>query len=263
MGSVLLPFLFLALLCLPLYSQESATGTLWDQAVEAMRYNRMSEAASLLDGVVAAEPDRIDARRYLAVAYEQAGRVDEARTVLREGIDRGSIPVPQRARLAFDLAALIGRTGEADAAAAQYGEALQLDPGLASAYLNRGNTLVSTGGYTRAVADYQRYLALRPSSSQRPQIERMIALLTETVAAEEARRQEEEQRLQAEEENRRIAEEEARREEEIARREAEERRQAMLDAVLQSLNTAGEGVESFELENEDIESYEEDLDIVD
>lgn len=228
-----------------------------------MRYNRLDEAVPLLETILPAAPERIDARRYLALAYEQTGHAAEAATILQEGIEMTSIPTPGRARLAFDLAALHGRRGEQDASLATYGEALRLDPGLASAYLNRGNLLVSTGGYAGAVSDYRRYLALRPQSSQRPQIERMIALLTESIAAEEQRVREEEEHRLAEEEAQRIAEEEARRQEEIARQAAEAQRQAMLNAVLQSLSTAGSEVESFEVENEDIGSYEEELDIID
>lgn len=223
----------------------------------------MAEAVPLLEAVVSAEPRRIDARRYLAVAYEQTGRGGEAEEVLLDGIAIQEIAAPQRARLAFDLAALLGRREDVEAAVARYAEALRLDPGLASAYLNRGNLLVAGGEYSDAVSDYQRYLALRPTSSQRPQIERMIALLMETIAAEEQQRREEEEQRRAEEEAARIAEEEARRQEEIARQEAAARRQAMLDAVLQSLDEAGDEAESFEIENEDIESYEEEIDILD
>ena len=251
------------LLVAPVSAQDSPISTLWDQAVEAIRYNRMDEAAPLLESVLTAEPDRIDARRYLAVAYEQTGRVEQAKEVLRDGIETDAIAAPQRARLAFDLASLLGRQEDPDGAIARYREALQLDPGLASAYLNRGNLLVAGGEYGAAVSDYQRYLALRPTSSQRPQIEQMIALLTETIAAQEEQRRQEEERRRAEEEAARIAEEEARRQEEIARQEAEARRQAMLDAVLQSLDEAGSEAESFEIENEDIESYEEEIDILD
>jgi hypothetical protein len=62
-------------------------------------------------------------------------------------------------------------------------------------------------------------------------------------------------------------EEQARREAEAARAEAqrvaEERRQQMLSSVLESLGTAGEETRAFELQNEDIRTYDEEIDILD
>ena len=262
---VLLIVAMFLLLPFSLGAQETQSGTsdLWERAVDAMQHNRLEEAIPLLESIVPFEPTRVDARRYLALGYEQTGRTTEAEEILREGVQLTEIRPSARARLAFDLAALLQRREEMERAIESYGVSLQLDPGLASSYLNRANVLVSIGGYDDAVSDYRRYLALRPDSAQRPEIERMIALLTETIAAEEQRRVEEERRLLEEQEALRIAEEEARRREEIARQEEAARRQAMLDAVLESLNTAGEEAETFQIENEDIETYEEELDILD
>ncbi len=242
---------------------ETTSNALWEQIVDAMRFNRLAEAAPLLEAYLPADPTNIEARRYLAVAYEQTGRVDAAQTVLQEGIAIDTVPPTGRAQLVFDLASLRGRGGDVQAAIAGYGDALRLDPGLAAAYLNRANAGVSTGLYSVAVDDYRRYLALRPTSSQRPEIERMIALLTETIAAEAERIREEEERRLAQEEAERIAAEEAQRAEEAARLAAEDRRRALLNSVLESLSDAGDEAESFEIENEDIETYVEDLDIVD
>jgi tetratricopeptide (TPR) repeat protein len=233
-----------------------------ERAVAAMQENRLEDAVPLLDVVVSRRPTDVEAIRMYAVALEQTGRPGRAEEVLRAAIDRSGLNARQRARLAFDLAALLGRQEREEDAVSMYTASLDYDGAMAPAYLNRANTRVSTGEYEAAISDYERYLALRPNASQRPEIEEMIALLEDTVEQERIAREEEERRRREEEERRRREEEERRRREEEERRLAEERRQEMLDSVLQSLGNAEEDAESFEVENEDIQSVEEELDIV-
>lgn len=245
-----------------------------ERAIEALRYNRLDEALPLLELSVSSDPSDAEAVRMLAFVLEQTGRVDEAEVVLRQGIERDWLTGPERSRFAFDLGALYGRQDRDTAAVDMYTAALELDGAMASSYLNRANTRVSLGGYDEAVRDYQFYLALRPASEQRPEIERMIALLTQAIETERIRREEEEARRVAEQEAQRVAEEERSRREEAARiaeerrieeelRAAEARRQAVLDSVLESLSTATAEAQSFELDSEDIRTYEEDIDILD
>tara|TARA_B100000614_G_C14288961_1_gene386913 strand:- start:100 stop:636 length:537 start_codon:yes stop_codon:yes gene_type:complete len=176
---------------------------------------------------------------------------------------RQSIDASGRGRLAFDLALLLGRRDRADEAVAMYTTALEYDSSLASAYLNRANTQVKTQAYEAAVRDYEYYLALRPGADQRPQIERMMDLLRNEIEAQRVAQQEAEQRRQQEAEAQRIAAEEQQRREEEQRRQAEARRQEMLSSVLQSLGNAEQDATNFQAENEDIRTYDEELDIVD
>ena len=199
----------------------------------------------------------------LAAVREQTGRLEAAESGLRQAIARDDLSGPQRSRLAFDLAGLLSRREMPEDAVEMYTASLEYDSAMAAAYLNRANARAGMGDYPEAVEDYGVYLALRPDAPQRPQIQRMIDLLNESIAAEERRLAEEERRRQEELAAQLAAEEEARRQEEEARRLAEQRRQEMLSSVLQSLGDAEEDAESFELESEDIQSYEEELDIVD
>lgn len=238
------------------------SATLWERSREAMQYGRIDEAIPLLEGVTQTDPANGEAVRMLAVAYEQSGTPDRAATILESAVSAGAIPAETRARIAFDLAMLRSRHGESDVAA-MYSRALELDNGLTSAYLNRANAYVADEAWQDARRDYQLYLALRPDTPQRPQIERMIVLLSETIEAERIARAEEERRRQEQLEAERRAEEEQRRAEEERRRAEEERRARMLDSVLQSLDNASEDAESIELESEDIRSYDDDIDILD
>lgn len=259
-----------AIAVLPAGLAAQEAGSVWERAQDAINHNRLQEAVPLLELALSEDPSRGEAYRMLALAQEQTGDPAAAAATLRDALDRSELAPGQRARIAFDLALLNGRQGDADAAVAMYSRALQLDGSLSRAYLNRANAYVTAGSYPDAVRDYEYFLALQPSTPQRANIEQMIALLqdsieAERIAAEEAerRRQEEEeaQRIAQEEERRRAEEERQRQEEE--RRQAEARREQMLSSVLESLGTANEEVEAFEVENEDLRTYDEELDIVD
>lgn len=245
-------------------SSQSSTPGVWERAVEAMQYRRHEEAIPLLRAVLERDtPQRGEAYRLLAHALMQKGEETEGERVLRDALNDASLTAGDRGRIAFDLAVHLGRRGEYGEAEDMYTRALQEDAGIAAIYLNRGNLRVNQNAYDAAVRDYELYLAVRPRAPQRPEIERMIALLQEEIAAEEIRRAEEERRRAAEEEARRAAEEERRRREEEERRAAEERRRRMIDSVLDSLGSAQTETESYSLENEEIREYDEEIDILD
>lgn len=246
-------------------AQEAATegDDVWDRAVTAMQNNELTEAIPLLEITVSRDPTRVEAIRYLSVALEQTGQGDRAERVLREALDGEELSSRDKSKVAFDLGLLLSRRGASHQAIEMYSAALEHDSSRVAAYLNRANLRVVTEAYEGAVEDYEYFLALRPDSGQRPEIEEMIALLQESIDAERIAQEEAERRRRDEEEARRIAEEERRRREEEERLAAEERRQRMLDSVLQSLESADEETTSFEAEDEELRSYDDELDIVD
>ncbi|MFW5693769.1 MAG: tetratricopeptide repeat protein [Alkalispirochaeta sp.] len=244
--------------------QTSSEGdSTWDRAVEAMQNNELAEAVPLLEVVISRDGGNGEAVRYLAVALEQTEREARAEEVLREALRRDELSSTEKSKVAFDLALLLTRRGDRHEAIETYSTALEHDSSRVGAYLNRANLRVATEEYENAVQDYEYYLALRPDTEQRPQIEEMIALLQESIEAERVAREEEERRRREEEEAERIAEEERRRQEEQARQEAEERRQRMLDSVLESLESADEETTSSQAEDEELGTYDDELDIVD
>lgn len=236
----------------------------WERAVDAIQHRRNDEAIPLLR-LVRQERDEkwAEATRLLAHALEREGRVDEAKEVLQGGLDAPEATPEEQSVIAVDLAALLRREGNLEEADSVYTAALERDGGAAPAYLNRANIRVERRRYEEAVDDYELYLALRPRTEQRSEIEAMIALLTEEIEAERISREEEERRRAEEEAALERAEEEQRKREEEERRLAEERRRSMLDSVLESLGTAETQTESFELGNEEIQDFEEELDILD
>ena len=183
-----------------------ADGTVWERAVEAVQYQRNEEAIPLLRAAAQQDPrHEVEATRLLAHVLEQSGNVAEAERVLRDSLTADTLQPEARNTIAFDLAALLGRADRKEEAREMYTVALTEDGAFAPAYLNRANLRVEGGMYREAIEDYKLYLALRPRSNQRSQVEVMIVLLTEELEAERIRREENARRLAAEEEARRIA----------------------------------------------------------
>lgn len=170
------------------------------QGQELFLRNKPAEALSFLETAAGLEPANVTAGLYLAMAYEQLGRVDNAITVYRRILPVGGA---HTALIAYNLGNAYYNKGTAVFAEQFYTKAIESDPGYASAYLNRANTRIKTGAVKNAIPDYEQYLNLEPSSPKRPQIERLLALIEEEAHAEERRKAAEEAAALAEAERRR------------------------------------------------------------
>ncbi|MFW5788309.1 MAG: tetratricopeptide repeat protein [Spirochaetota bacterium] len=234
---------------------------LFDEGSEALLYNRPREAATIFERVIDAEPVNARAYLYLALSYEQLEMYERAIATLERA---ESVPGANRSRIRFNMGNNYLHLGDAERAHAAYTAAIEADSASTEAHLNRANLNVSLERYEEAIADYTRVLGLEPDHQQRERIERMIALLKDHMeqariaAEEEARRKAEEERRREEEEARRLAEEQRRREE------AEASRRALLDNVLNSIDSSAEETENLSAGSEDIDTYEDDeFDIAD
>ena len=242
-------------------SGELAASDLFDRGERAFLHNQPREAATLLEQVVATEPVNGPAYLYLAMSYEQLAMHDRAITTLRRA---EGVPGVDRSVVRFNIGNNLLRLGRTDQAIDAYTQALEADPFSARSLLNRANARIETESYGEAVEDYFAVLDVDPDHSQRSEILRMIALLTDHIeaqrlAAVEAERLAlETERLRQEEEARRIAEEERR------RQEAEERRRALLSNVRDSLLTSSGDTQNLSAGTEAIDTLgEEDFDIAD
>ncbi len=202
------------------------------------------------------DPENPDVYLYLGVVYEQLGLFERAIEIMQEGL---KVSGADRGTLFYNIANNHQRLGEGEEAKEHYTKALEYDESFAEAYLNRANLRVRASDYPEAIEDYSTYLEHDPDSPQRSEVERMIALLRDTIEQEEQERlrQEEEERQARLEEERRAAEEERR------RQEAEERRRALLETVRDSLGTSRDEGRTFSAPSEDIEEYDDELDIID
>lgn len=252
---------FIAVVCVQGLSAQS----LFEQGEALLRENKPLEAAAVLRSSLQQNSGNPQTYLYLAIAYEQLGRNEEAVGILERALSVTGVP---RARASFNMGNNLWAMGRAADAMDAYDQAITAAPNFAPAYLNRANASVSVEDYEQAIADYGRYLELEPNTPQKSAIERMIAALASEIEAERMRQEEEERRQREaeeqrrrEEEERRLAEERRRQEEEARRLEAERRRRELLGSVLDSLNSATNETTNLEAENEDIEQTEEELDI--
>ena len=219
----------------PLLTASPDSGT-FTQGEELFVRNRPAEALPYLERAFTANQNNLEAALYLAMCYEQLGKLDEAATVYRKILPAGG---DKAALIACNLGNVYFRKGSAGFAEQFYTQAIRSDPAYAPAYLNRANARIKTGALREALPDYQRYLGLAPSSPKRPQIEKLVALIEEEFAAEEIRR------LMAEE---------------AARAEAE-RRQRLMDEVSSSLQAQAEEAEGVSAGAEDLSGYEGEFEL--
>lgn len=227
-------FVFLMLLAASAGAQES----LLARGEALYMQNKPREAASVLEVALREQPNNQKLHLYLGVVYEQLELYNQAVSTL----DRGaSLSGGHTADINLNLGNNLFRLGRFDEAEAAYTEALRANGRLAEAYLNRANLRVRAESYEDAISDYTVYLNLEPNAPQEPEIRRMISLLQGTIEAEKTR----------------VAEEERR------RREEEARRQALLNSVLNSLDSAGRDSQNLSGGSEDIRQAEDTIDIAD
>lgn len=253
------PILVAALLVF--VAADTWSGPAFDQGSELLLENKPEQAVTYLEQAVREEPSNLEAYLYLSLVYEQLGLHTEAISTLSRAMD---VPGAKLHVLYFNIGNNYVHQEDLEHAIESYTMAIDANRTYPKAYLNRANLLVQTESYQAAVDDYRVYLNLEPNSPQRPAIERAISLLEDTIEQERIRAEEERRRREEEERRRREEEERRRLEEERRRREEEERRKALLDSVLNSLQSASEETENMSAGNEDIEvEVEDDLDIAD
>ena len=200
--------------------------------------NRFQEALPVLESAVVQYPQNERVYLYLGTVYEELGMHENAIDILQRGTIVSDVYTDL---MYFNMANNLFKQEKGALADEMYGRAIESNPRLSAAYLNRANNRVKLGDFAGAVDDYKVYLNLKPAAGQRESIERMIALLNEEIEAERERiRKEEEERL------------------------AEEARQrALLNEVLESLKKASEETKNLGVETEGIEEVETETDIVD
>jgi len=200
--------------------------------------NQPAQALSFLEGAIAEDPANVTAWLYLGIVYEQLSRHDEAIAIYRRIL-------PQAGNLSANVANNIGNVyfqrGNTQEAERFYTQAIGFDSVFPYAYLGRANTRIKAGNLQSAISDYEQYLTLDPRSSQRSNIERLIALIRSEVAAAEMKK------IIAEEEERRVAEENQR---------LAEERQRLLESVSASLQSAADYSRGLSSGAEGIEGYD-------
>ena len=141
--------------------QEPGTDALLQRAFALHQQDRLADAASLYEQVLAAEPSNFDALHLLGLAAHQSGDHDRAVDLISTALGIDQTQADACVNLGLALRAL-GRLSEALAFTEA---AISLRPGFSSAYSNRGNLLRELKRLPEALASLDRAVALDPSDA--------------------------------------------------------------------------------------------------
>jgi Tfp pilus assembly protein PilF len=211
-------------------------GQNFSRGEELLMQNNPAQAVVFLESAIAEDPAHLLAHLYLGIVYEQLGRTNEAIIIYRRVLPRAG---DLSANIANNLGNVYFQSGNTEEAERYFTQAVAFDAVYSRAYLGRANARIKAGNLQDAIADYERYLALEPNSSQRTSIERLIGLIRTEAASEEMRR------IMAEEVERRLAEE----------------REKILESVSASLQAAADLSKGISSGAEDVEHYEGEFEL--
>lgn len=234
-----------AVIAIALFPIHAATAGTRSRAEKHFLNNEPEEAVMLYEELLSEEPGDPVVYKQLSAVYEQLEEYEKAHRVLDRGIEETE---GFRHEFLYNKGNLAARQGDWDQAISYFTEASDSDSQFAQPHRNRANIHVQSGNYEEAIADYEQYLSLREDSPQRASVEDMIAVLSNRIAEEQRRIEEEERR----------AEERARRE-----AEAQARREALRDSVRERLEDQRSRTDRSTGGEEDFETIEDDLDVLD
>jgi predicted O-linked N-acetylglucosamine transferase (SPINDLY family) len=140
---------------------ERRTDASLQDALEHHRAGRLSEAESLVQQVLRAEPRDPVALHFSGILAHQRGN----HALAVDLIGRSLAIRPDDAEAHFNLGTILQQQGELRAAARCYRNALRIAPGAAEAHINLGNTLKDLGEADEALACYRKAVSIRPDDS--------------------------------------------------------------------------------------------------
>jgi tetratricopeptide (TPR) repeat protein len=228
-----IPFLAAAAFA-TLLSAGFASASSFDDGERLFRDNKPAEAAPVFERAIL-EPG-VDERAwlYLALSYQQLGRLDDASAALRKGLAQAA---RFKSLFYFDLGNIFILQSKNSFAVDMFSQSIGLDGAFAPAFLNRANARLAVKDYGGAKEDYSRYLDLEPGSAQRASIEELIKRLEAGVADTE--------RAAAADEAKKQADEAARKE--------------LLDKMAASLKAAADETTSLSAGAGDVQGYGDEL----
>jgi tetratricopeptide (TPR) repeat protein len=205
-----------------------ATSSL-DEAEKLFLENKPGEALPALEAALYEDPQNEKIYLYLGIVYAQLGDAEQSLQIMRRGLN---VAQALKDRLYYNIANLLFKQRDYRLSEEMYSKALEANRQLGEGYLNRAQARMELQDYTNARTDYIQYLRLVPAAPQRPEIEKLIALLEQALAAAELRQQQE-----------------------------LEQQQALLNSVLDSLKNASEDTRNLSAGSEEIEEEYEEIDI--
>lgn len=153
----------------------------YEEAVEAFQLNKPAEAIPLLEAFLGDEKHGAynpDVYVYLSAAYYQIEEYQKSIDVCELGLSKEGTNYKV---LYFNEGNAAYALGQYMKAASLYEKSRGVDSQYAPATLNLANAFLRQDKIEEARDDYVLYLELKPDTPQRPEIERLIALLNEEI----------------------------------------------------------------------------------
>ena len=145
-----------------LFWLQQSAGSRLSQGSSLMDEGRYSEAASVFEAAVAAEPENAEARRNLGAALLSSGQLDAARAAL----ERALALEPGEAGALYNLGLLALQTGDEADGETQLRAAVAADPSLAPAQLALGRMLRRSARCEEALAPLSAYLEMQRTDAR-------------------------------------------------------------------------------------------------
>lgn len=141
--------------------KEAQARARFQQAVQLQRQGRLGEARTLLREALEKQPRHADALHLLGlIAFQEADHRTAA-----ELIARAIRVVPDHAAFHSNLGLALERLGRVRDAVASHDRAIALEPRHPGNHVNRGNALATLGRFEAAVESYDRAIALDPANA--------------------------------------------------------------------------------------------------
>ena len=183
--------------------------------------NKPEQAIPFLEQALLIENVSPNVYNFLGLSYYQIGQFQQSLDTFLKGTTKDGTNKRILYYNAGNTAFAMGNYSLADQ---YFSIAFAADSNFSSALLNRANTKMKLDELQKASDDYTQYLIIEPNSPQRPEIERMIALIAGELKVRE------EQKLARELEEQRLKEEQARIAAEMEKMRIEQEKQAALEA---------------------------------
>ena len=153
----------------------------YEEAVETFQLNKPAEAIPLLEAFLGDDKHEAyspDVYVYLSAAYYQVEEYQKSIDVCEAGLAKEGTNYKV---LYFNEGNAAYALGQYMKAASLYEKSREIDAQYAPATLNLANAFLRQDKIEEARDDYVLYLELKPDTKQRPEIERLIALLNEEI----------------------------------------------------------------------------------
>jgi len=156
--------------------------TAFEQGEQLFLYNKPQEAKIKLEEALLKDSSNEKIYLYLGIVYEQLSEYNKAIYIMRNGL---LVATTIKDLLYFNIGNNYFIQSDNILAEKNYTFAIAENSAFADAYLNRANTHVNLKHYQVAIDDYKIYLRLKPAAPQRREIEKLIALLQESISEDE------------------------------------------------------------------------------